>query len=84
MKVISLGNGSFLYVWIYFTNGSSKLKSKGVHWAAKAVQLQHQVCKIENGHDYSVQWAEVKAVLTPPSNNPPNKPCYIFTKCRLS
>lgn len=54
MIAISLENGSFLYVWAYFTDGSSTLKSKGVHWAAKAVHLQHQVCKIENGHDYTV------------------------------
>lgn len=73
----------FLYTWAQFTDGSLRLKSKGIHWVAIAVQPQDQLCRTENGHDYTGEWAEVKAILMPLVNILLDESCYSLTNCRL-
>lgn len=43
-------------------DGSSKLKCNSIHWDIAPVETQHQFYKIENGHGYSAQLAELKVI----------------------
>lgn len=62
--------------WVWFTDALAKLKLKGIHWTAVAVQPHHPLCRMDI---VSAQCAEFKAVLIALASTSPNESCYIFT-----
>lgn len=51
------------------------MKPNDIHWAAVAVQPDHQLCRMDI---VSAQYAELKAVLIVLASTSPNESCYIF------
>lgn len=64
-----------LSAWAWFNDGLAKLKPNDIHWAAVAVQPDHQLCRVDI---VSAQYAEFKAVLIVLASTSPNESCYIF------
>lgn len=67
-----------LKVWAGFTGGWARPKLDVVPWAAVAIQLQCQLCRINNGCGHTTLWMEFKATVTALATISFNELCYIF------